>query len=159
MTHMPAPLSRIRIQRLSNNLASFARKWAHIRLRPYQLEAAQAVLDSIHQRAGRSIVIMFSRQSGKDELSANLKTYLLARLHRREGGIVEVNPTYKPQTINAMERFERRLRGNPLAARHWRKRSDFIRFLGRASVTFLSGDAKANVVGAVASLLLIVNEA
>ena len=31
--------------------------------------------------------------------------------------------------------------------------------VGRAKVTFLSGDAKANVVGAVASLLLIVNEA
>jgi hypothetical protein len=156
---MPAPVNRTPFQQLSSNLASFARKWADITLRPYQVEAAQAVLDSIHQRAGRSIVIMFSRQSGKDELSANLKTYLLSRLHRREGGIVEVNPTYKPQTINAMERLERRLQGNPLARKHWRKRSDFIRFLGRLSVTFLSGDAKANVVGAVASLLLIVNEA
>ena len=156
---MPAALIRAPIQERSRGLAVFARDFMRITLRPYQLEAAQAVIDSIRERAGRSIVIMFSRQSGKDELSANLKTYLLSRLHMREAGIVEVNPTYKPQTINAMERLERRLRDNPLTRKHWRKRSDFIRFLGRASVTFLSGDAEANVVGAVASLLLIVNEA
>ena len=156
---MHTPLARTPIQKRSRSLASFARDFMHITLRPYQVEAAQAVLDSIREHAGRSIVIMFSRQSGKDELSANLKTYLLSRLHMREAGIVEVNPTYKPQTINAIERLEMRLRDNPLTRKHWRKRSDFIRFFGRARVTFLSGDAKANVVGAVASLLLIVNEA
>ncbi|MFH1185740.1 MAG: hypothetical protein V1755_12000 [Chloroflexota bacterium] len=147
------------LQQRSQSLEAFARGLMGISLRPYQLEAAQAVLSSIAQNAGRSIVIMFARQSGKDELSANLKAFLLTRTHRRETGIVEVNPTYKPQTINAIERFEARLRRNRLTRRHWRKRSDFIRFVGRARVTFLSGDAKANVVGAVASMLLIVNEA
>ncbi len=87
----------------------FALEFAGIMLRPYQAEAAQAVLDSIRQKAGRSIVILFSRQAGKDELAANLKAYLLARWHVREVGIVEVNPTYKPQTINAIDRLERRL--------------------------------------------------
>ncbi len=140
-------------------LAQFARQAGGIKLRPYQLHAAAAVLDSIHHRAGRSIVVMFSRQSGKDELSANLKGYLLGRLHRREASIVEVNPTYKPQTINAILRFEDRLRVSPQLKTIWRKRSDFMRLVGRARVTFLSGDAKANVVGAVASTLLIVNEA
>jgi hypothetical protein len=137
----------------------FAREFAGITLRPYQSEAAQAVIDSIRERAGRSIVILFSRQAGKDELAANLKAYLLARWHLREAGIVEVNPTYKPQTINAIDRLERRLQKNRLTHGQWRKRSDFIRLLGNARVTFLSGDGNANVVGAVASLLLIVNEA
>jgi hypothetical protein len=41
----------------------------------------------------------------------------------------------------------------------WKKRSDFMRMIGDCTVSFLSGDAAANVVGAVASLLLIVNEA
>ncbi len=140
-------------------LDGFACKGARIRLRPYQLEAAEAVLESIRQRAGRSIVIMFARQSGKDELSANLKAYLLWRLSHREAGIVEVNPTYKPQTINAILRLEERLRSNRRTSTLWSKRSDFMRLVGRARVTFLSGDAKANVVGAVASTLLIVNEA
>jgi hypothetical protein len=72
---------------------------------------------------------------------------------------VEVNPTYKPQTINAIQRLEDRLKSSPLSRGIWRKRSDFMRMVGKAKVTFLSGDAKANVVGAVASLLLIVNEA
>lgn len=156
MRARPSPAA---IRQRSRSLESFAREFLQIRLRPYQIEAAQAVLDSIHAGAGRSIVILFARQSGKDELSANLKAYLLARLARREAGIVEVNPTYKPQTINAMARLEARLRANPVTRRQWRKRSDFIRYVGRAQVTFLSGDAKANVVGAVASLLLIVNEA
>jgi hypothetical protein len=144
---------------LIGRLARFARTGCGITLRPYQLEAAGAVLESIRGRAGRSIVIMLSRQSGKDELSANLKAYLLSRLYKREAGIVEVNPTYKPQTINAILRLEERLRVNPHTRDFWRKRSDFMRLLGRARVTFLSGDAKANVVGAVASTLLIVNEA
>lgn len=147
------------IEQRSRSLGAFARDLLGIQLRPYQSAAAQAVLDSINTRAGRSIVILFARQSGKDELSAVLKAYLLARKQRREVGIVEVNPTYKPQTVNAMARLERRLRDNPSTKKAWRKRSDFIRYVGRAQVTFLSGDAEANVVGAVASLLLIVNEA
>ncbi len=141
------------------NLDGFTRRSCDITLRPYQLEAAQAVLESIRKRAGRSIVIMFARQSRKDELSADLKAFLLARLLNREAGIVEVNPTYKPQTINAIMRLEDRLRTSPWTKSKWSKRSDFIRLVGRARVTFLSGDAKANVVGAVASTLLIVNEA
>lgn len=154
-THLTAP--RVRTEAFS--LAGYARHFLGIRLRPYQLEAAQAVLDSIHAKAGRSIVILFARQSGKDELSAVLKAYLLVRFRVKERGIVEVNPTYKPQTINAIARLEDRLRIHPALRTMWRKRSDFIRRVGRAQVTFLSGDAKANVVGAVASLLLIVNEA
>lgn len=149
-TDRQAPLARFE---------RFALAFGGITLRPYQAEAAQAVIDSIRQKAGRSIVILFSRQAGKDELAANLKAYLLARWHVREAGIVEVNPTYKPQTINAIDRLERRLQKNRLTRGQWHKRSDFIRLLGNARVTFLSGDGNANVVGAVASLLLIVNEA
>ena len=74
------PLERHReLRDRARSLAVFARGLQDIKLRPYQLEAAQAVIDSIRERAGRSIVVMFSRQSGKDELSANLKAYLLTR--------------------------------------------------------------------------------
>src|SRR5512140_1809889 len=130
-----------------------------IRLRPYQVEAGQAILDSIREHRGDSIVVMMSRQAGKDELCANLKAYLLARVMDEQAGIVEVNPTYKPQTINAMDRLDRRLEANSLTRDHWYKRSDFIRGCGEARVSFLSGEPHANVVGATASLLLIVNEA
>jgi hypothetical protein len=128
-------------------------------MRPYQLQPAQAILKSIRHNKGFSFVVIVSRQAGKDELAANLKAFLLARFENTEGGIVEVNPTYKPQTINAITRLDRRLSTNLITRLYWHKRSDFMRFMGKAQVSFLSGDAQANVVGAVASLLLIVNEA
>jgi hypothetical protein len=154
MTHLKA-----RIKFCSRRLSRFTQKCGGISLRPYQLEAAKAVIDSIRKHAGRSIVIVFSRQSGKDELSANLIAFLLARYHATDAGIVEVNPTYKPQTINAITRLEERLDGNTVTKFDWQKRSDFMRFFGKATVSFLSGNSYAHVVGAVASLLLIVNEA
>jgi hypothetical protein len=159
---MPQPnLRRLpeAIRLRARRLEPFALHCAGIALQPYQLDAARAVLDSIRDHAGRSIVIMFARQSGKDELSANLKAYLLARRSAQDARIVEVNPTYKPQTVNPIDRLDQRLQMNILTRILWRKRSDFMRLLGRARVTFLSGDAKANVVGAVASTLLIANEA
>ena len=147
------------IKAKARKFARFTEEMGGIRMRLYQLEPAQAVLDSIRTNAGRSFVVIISRQSGKDELAANLKAYLMARYMDRECGIVEVNPTYKPQTINAITRLERRLDTNLLTMLHWRKRSDFMRFFQKVQVSFLSGDAQAKVVGAVASLLLLVNEA
>lgn len=147
------------IQTQARNFNRFTSRGGGIQMRPYQLEPAHAVLNSIQKRLGHTIVIIISRQSGKDELGANLKAYLLARFVNHEVGIVEVNPTYKPQTINAIMRLENRLSANLLTRLHWRKRSDFMRLFGKARVSFLSGDSQANVVGATADLLLIVNEA
>jgi hypothetical protein len=39
-------------------------------LRPYQIEAARAVLTSVFERRGDSISIEIARQGGKNELSA-----------------------------------------------------------------------------------------
>lgn len=148
-----------RTQTLSRNFSSFCAKGTGITLRPYQLEPARAILDSIKHKRGDTIVVMISRQSGKDELAANLKAYLLTRFAGHDVGIVEANPTYKPQTINAIMRLESRLTSNLMSRMFWKKRSDFIRMVGQAKVSFLSGDNSANVVGATASLLLIINEA
>ena len=147
------------IHTVARTFDRFTARAGGIQMRDYQLEAAQAVLDSIRLHHGHTIVIIFSRQSGKDELAANLKAYLMARFIDKEVGIVEVNPTYKPQTINAIDRLEDRLSTNLLTRIHWHKRSDFMRKFGKVRVSFLSGDSQANVVGAVASLLMIVNEA
>ena len=128
-------------------------------MRPYQLEPAKAILNSITKKLGLTIIIIMSRQAGKDELLANLLTYILNLYAHRETGIVVVNPTYKPQTINAIMRLENRLKGNLLTKSFWSKRSDFMRMIDQAVVSFLSGDAAANVVGATASLALFINEA
>lgn len=130
-----------------------------ITLRPYQVELINAIWNSVRTNAGLTFVIVISRQSGKDELLCHLKTYLLQRFQHKDVEIVEFNPTYKPQTIRAIFRLENRMDTNAFLRYRWKKRSDFMRILGQARVSFLSGDGQANVVGAVASLLLIINEA
>lgn len=137
----------------------FCERAGAIKMRPYQSEPARAILKSIMDKQGLTFVIIISRQAGKDELLANLLAYLLNLYAHREVGIVVANPTYKPQTINAIMRLENRLKGNLITRSFWRKRSDYMRMIGQATVSFLSGDKSANVVGATASLLLVVNEA
>jgi hypothetical protein len=141
------------------SVPAFVQHGTGLRLRPYQKAPLPTILKSIDEGLGLSIVIIFPRQSGKDELIANLKAFLMCQLSPWEHSIVEVNPTYKPQTINAIMRLETRMNMNPVTFNRWRKRSDFIRQIGLCKTSFLSGDGQANVVGATASLLLIINEA
>lgn len=138
---------------------TFTEKNGGITLRPYQSEPAQAILNSITNGLGLTIVLIISRQAGKDELLANLLAYLMALYANHDKGIVVANPTYKPQTINSIMRLENRLKGNRITNTLWGKRSDYMRTVNNCMTSFLSGDASANVVGAVASLLLVINEA
>jgi hypothetical protein len=147
------------IKQINKTFDNFTSRGGGIQMRKYQLEPAKAILDSIYNKRGLTIIVIISRQAGKDELLANLLSYLLNLYAHREVGIVSVNPTYKPQTINAIMRLENRLKANLITRTFWKGRSDFMRMIGSAVVSFLSGDKQANVVGAVASLLLLVNEA
>ena len=147
------------IKTISRTFDNYTSRAGGIKMRPYQLEPARAILKSITEKRGDTIVLIISRQAGKDELLSNLLSYLVMLFAHRDVGIVVANPTYKPQTINAIMRLENRLNANLLTKAMWTKRSDFMRKIGQATVSFLSGDGSANVVGAVASLLLVVNEA
>ncbi len=137
----------------------FTRKGGGMTMRSYQLAPARAILESIRLSLGLDFVVIMPRQAGKDELLAHLKAYLMRVMCRKDRGIVEVNPTYKPQTIDAMLRLENRLDANLLTASRWKKRSDFMRMIGGCRTAFYSGDGQANVVGATADLCLIINEA
>lgn len=147
------------IKTISRTFDNYTSRAGGIKMRPYQLAPAQAILKSIQEKRGDTIVLIISRQAGKDELLSNLLSYLTLLFAHRDVGIVVANPTYKPQTINAIMRLENRLNANLLTKTMWTKRSDYMRKVGQATVSFLSGDGSANVVGAVASLLLVVNEA
>lgn len=147
------------VKAIGRTFDNFTARGGRLHMRPYQLAPAQAILKSIKEKRGDTIILIISRQAGKDELLANLLCYLVMLYADRDMGIVVANPTYKPQTINAIMRFENRLNGNLLTQSFWKKRSDYMRMMGRATVSFLSGDNSANVVGAVANLLLVVNEA
>jgi hypothetical protein len=58
-----------------------------------------------------------------------------------------------------MLRLESRLAQNPFTRGRWKQRAGYIYQRGQATVTYFSAEPSASVVGATASLLLIVNEA
>jgi hypothetical protein len=130
-----------------------------LRLRKYQSDVAMTIVNSIVHQAGLSIVVQFPRQSGKNELQAQVETYLLMVYKHLDAEIVKVSPTWKPQTLNAMRRLQRVLERNLVARDRWAKESGYIFRVGRARIFFLSGSPTASVVGATASTLLHCDEA
>jgi hypothetical protein len=130
------------------------------RLRPYQAEAGRAILDSVTRRLGRTFTVEMSRQSGKNELSAQLETTILAAAVAGAFApdpveIVKTAPTYTPQVALSIRRLRDRLR----AARLPHEEHGHIISLGNARAVFLSAEPGANVVGHTANPLLEIDEA
>ena len=72
----------------------FINETSQITLRDYQRGVAAAVCESVFSGAGRSFVVMFPRQSGKNELQAQLETYLLTISYMMPGAeMVKISPT------------------------------------------------------------------
>jgi hypothetical protein len=143
---------------LFSDVSTFSRT-AHRPLRSYQAECARAVARSVLHREGKVITIMFGRQMGKNETSAQIEAYLLALHAQRGGTIVKAAPSFKPQIVNSILRLKETLDATPLTRDRWNPAFGYMVQLGCASVTFLSADTHANVVGATASLLLEIDEA
>lgn len=127
-------------------------------LRPYQLEVAGAIVDSVLEERGLTFAVMMSRQAGKNELSAQLEAYLLNLRIMQGGQIVKASPTFTPQTVNSWLRLSDRLK-NVWNAKDYRRRTGYIIELGRARALFFSAGPTASVVGATADLLLEADEA
>lgn len=141
------------------DIALFCQYTSLLTLRSYQVQVARVVLDSVINRKGLSIVVMFPRQSGKNELQAQIETFLLTLLQNTQAEIVQISPTWKPQSVNAMHRLQRVLERNLLVCSTWSKSSGYIYRVGKARIMFLSGDPEASIVGATASTLLSIDEA
>jgi hypothetical protein len=60
-------------------------------LYPYQIEAGDAIIDSVFEKRGLTITCMFARQMGKNELSACLECYLLSFME--SGTLIKAAPT------------------------------------------------------------------
>ncbi len=144
---------------LLRDVVHFTREMGGLALRQYQQDVARAVIKSVFQGLGLSFVIMFPRQSGKNELQAQIEAFLLAMYRNFEVEMVKVSPTWKPQSLNAMRRLERVLNRNLLTRGNWKKESGYIYRVGNARIFFLSGSPETNIVGATANLLLQVDEA
>ena len=130
-----------------------------IRLRSYQTQVAKAITESVLSDQGLSFVVIFPRQSGKNELQAQIEVYLLSLFSVQQVEMVKVSPTWKPQSLNAMRRLERVLKHNLVSRGRWDKRSGYIYQFGEAMIHFLSGAPTSSIVGATASLLLECDEA
>ena len=142
------------------NVTTFADHSNGIKLRRYQIAVAEAIVDSVIHKKGLSFVVMFPRQSGKNELQAQIESYLLT-LHCTvsTAEIVKVSPTWKPQSLNAMRRLERTLAKSITTRSFWKKESGYIYKVGEARIYFLSAQPTASIVGATASTLLECDEA
>ena len=147
------------LKHVLSDISLFCRHISGRRLRSYQAEVAQAIKQSVVEGRGETIVVMFPRQSGKNELQAQIEAYLLTMFQNFDAEIVKVSPTWKPQTQNAMRRLQRVLDKNVFTGGVYRKEAGYIYRLNNARIAFLSGDPEAHVVGATANLLLECDEA
>jgi hypothetical protein len=144
---------------LLRDVTRFSAVGSGIRLRAYQVQVARAIIDSVIFGKGLSFVVIFPRQSGKNELQAQIEVYLLSVCSVEAVEMVKVSPTWKPQSLNAMRRLERVLKHNLISCGRWVKRSGYIYQFGEAMFHFLSGAPTSSIVGATASLLLECDEA
>ena len=155
---MKSELSKAAVRQITEaalSVKGFAKWFVGITLRPYQTEAANAVIDSVFARDGLTFVWIFSRQSGKDETIAILFLFLLLRFADWGIEMICAQPTFKPQTITAMERIKKR--GLSFGKRLARTAGYIFRFM-TARVSYFSADPTANVVSATGRLIVL-NEA
>ena len=108
------------MQPFTKNIERFA-LLGGLRLRTYQVRVARAVVRSVVQGKGERIVVMFPRQSGKNELQAQLEAFFLLRYSSSGGELVKISPTWKPQSQNAQRRLESVLTAHPFLRETWQK--------------------------------------
>jgi hypothetical protein len=124
-------------------------------LYPYQLAPAAAVLESVLEGLGRDFLLIFPRQSGKNEAVAHLLVYLLGRLQETGGNIVYA--AIGDGIGRGLQRLEARL--DAAYPGQWRRGGQPLRrSLGQASVVFLSSHPSAFSRGETAHHLLVVDE-
>ncbi len=147
------------LKKLLRDVVLFVRHTNGLRLRNYQEAVARAIVHSVVLQQGLRFVIIFPRQSGKNELQAQIQAYLLTLLAEQRCSIVQISPTWRPQTENAMYRLEEVLSKNRILKDRWEKHHGHIYQVGQARLIFLSGSPSANIVGATANTLLSIDEA
>ncbi|MBN2463133.1 MAG: hypothetical protein JXB43_05985 [Dehalococcoidia bacterium] len=128
-----------------------------MKLRPYQIEVAKNVLDSVQNNLGLIFSVEIARQGGKNELSAHLELLLLTMFMAVGGNAIKCSPTFKPQTIISMSRLKERLDDFGFGG-IWFTEAGYMVRLGNARQVFLSADGTSSVVGHTADILLEIDE-
>jgi len=139
------------------DIEPFSRWLLEMPLREYQLAPLRAVMQAVLTYQGLEFLIVFPRQSGKNEAIAHLLVYLL-NLHAIVGGTIVYGATGNGIGLG-IDRLEARL-DNPWNAGDWtRKARPDRRILGKAAVVFLSTHPTAQARGQTAHHLLVIDEA
>ena len=76
------------IKRLLGDFPAFSRQVIKVPLYDYQLQVTQPIIDSIQSGAGDEYLLIFPRQSGKNEVTAQLLVYFLVLFQKKGGNIV-----------------------------------------------------------------------
>ena len=116
-----------------------------IELRPYQLEIARAVMNSVTNGKGYTFSVEIARQGGKNELSAQMEVALLVWFALEEGNLIK------------MMRLRQRLADRDIWKYCQSELGYMIRFEDVRAI-FLSADVQSNVVGNTAHFLLEIDE-
>jgi hypothetical protein len=139
------------------DIGLFSRHVIGLPLYDYQLQPLRAIADAVLSGQGREFLLVFPRQSGKNEAVAQLLVYLLAVWQRRGGQMVY--GAIGDGLGRGMRRLEQRL-DTPWTRGRWRRNGRPIRYtLGQAAVVFLSSHPQAASRGETADHLLVIDEA
>jgi hypothetical protein len=103
---------------LLEDIDRFSRAIIGMPLRGYQSAPLRAIIDSVLNRKGLEFLLVFPRQSGKNEAIAHLLVYLLTVLQRRGGQIVY--GAVGDSLGRGMQRLEERLE-TPWTRGRWRR--------------------------------------
>lgn len=144
------------VRHILSDVSLFSRLVLKLPLYRYQVQAVTAVIDSVLNRRGLEFLLVFPRQSGKNEAVAQLLVYLLNLLQRAGGNIVY--GAIGDGLGRGIDRLEERL-DNDWNGRHWTKKTKPTRrLLGKAAVIFLSSHPQASARGETAHWLLVIDE-
>lgn len=147
-------------RRYQNDIYAFSRDVVGVPLYAYQTGVAQHMLTAINEGSNQIITLEMPRQSGKNQLAAILQAAALAKHGNRDVMAVVASPTFKPQIVNSKMRFEsiaKRIEQR-LAFIRYRPSMGYIYRCGRAALLFFSAEPSASVVGATASLFMMLDE-
>lgn len=142
---------------IMSDMALFSRHVIGLPLHRYQVKNLYPIIDSILKQKGLEFMLIYPRQSGKNESVAQLLAYLLLLLSRTGGTIVYA--AVGDGLGRGIRRLEERL-DNPWTANQIQKRSRPTgRAIGSCTVNFLSANPLAAARGETASHLLVLDEA
>ncbi len=139
-----------------SDISVFSRLILNKPLYEYQLQPVRQVIDSVIKGRGLEFLLVFPRQSGKNEAVAQLTVYLMNLFQRRGGNIVF--GARGDGLGRGIRRLEQRLE-NPLNRGRWQKTgSPNSRILGNAAVIFISTHPATAARGETADWLLVIDE-